>query len=432
MQPVLQVALDFAEMKRALQLAQEAVAGGADWLEAGTPLIKSEGLEAVRALRAAFPGRTLVADMKIMDAGRAEMEMAAKAGANIVVVLGVAADTTIQECIEAGRNYGARVAVDLLGVSDPVTRAQQVEEWGAHFVIYHTGIDEQMSGAARAESLARLRAVAAAVRIPVAAAGGITAETATDTIAAGAAVLIVGGAIIKSADAAEATRRIRHAMTTGEKMAGTLFRRVGEVDIRSILESVSTPNLSDGSHRLPAIVGLVPISPGTKLVGTALTVRTAPGDWAKPVEAIDEARPGDVLVIAAGGCPPAVWGELATHSARQRGLAGVVIDGGIRDTPEIRKLHFPAFARVICSHAGEPKGWGEIGAPVRIDGILVETGDWILGDDDGLVVLPQRRAAEMANRAMDCLEAENRIRQEIQSGQTTLGRVKELLKWEKR
>src|SRR5208283_5975552 len=111
--PVLQVALDFENLSRALLAAREAVEGGVDWVEAGTPLIKSEGLDAVRELRRLFPGKVIVADMKIMDAGRVEVETAAKAGAQIVDVLGTATDATIAECVQAGKNYGAKIAVDL-------------------------------------------------------------------------------------------------------------------------------------------------------------------------------------------------------------------------------------------------------------------------------------------------------------------------------
>jgi 3-hexulose-6-phosphate synthase/6-phospho-3-hexuloisomerase len=167
------------------------------------------------------------------------------------------------------------------------------------------------------------------------------------------------------------------------------------------------------------------------MVGRALPVRAYPGDWAKPVEAIDVAEEGDVIVIDAGGVPPALWGELATHSAVQRKLSGVVIHGAIRDTPEIRKLGFPAFARHVTARAGEPKGFGEIGVPIEIEGIRVEPGDWIVGDDDGVIVIPQRNAVEIANRAMDRLEFENRLRKEIQRG-STLGKVADLYKWEKR
>ena len=138
---VLQVALDFVDLPRAIQVAGEAVAGGADWIEAGTPLIKSEGLRAVRELKAAFPAHTIVADMKTMDAGRTEVEYAAKAGAGVVGVLGAASDATISECAEAARNYGCKLVVDMIEVADPVERARRVQELGADFIGIHTAID---------------------------------------------------------------------------------------------------------------------------------------------------------------------------------------------------------------------------------------------------------------------------------------------------
>jgi len=125
MKPVLQIALDFVNLSRALKAAEEAVAGGVDWLEAGTPLIKSEGLDAVRALRKNFPDSVIIADLKTMDAGRVEVETAAKAGANIAGVLGVASDATIKECIEAAANYGFEIIVDMIGVEDVARRAKQ-------------------------------------------------------------------------------------------------------------------------------------------------------------------------------------------------------------------------------------------------------------------------------------------------------------------
>jgi 3-hexulose-6-phosphate synthase/6-phospho-3-hexuloisomerase len=109
MQPVLQLALDHENLARALKVAKEAVAAGVDWLEAGTPLIKSEGLDAVRALRREFPSVPIVADMKIIDAGRLETECAAKAGADNIHVLAPASDATVIECIEAARRYNAKI-----------------------------------------------------------------------------------------------------------------------------------------------------------------------------------------------------------------------------------------------------------------------------------------------------------------------------------
>ncbi|HOI55686.1 MAG TPA: orotidine 5'-phosphate decarboxylase [Phycisphaerae bacterium] len=424
----LQLALDFVDMSRAMQLASLAVPEGIDIVEAGTPLIKSEGLDAVRQLRKAFPDKTILADMKTADAGRMEMECAAKAGAHMAICLGSCTEPTIRESIEAGHNYGIDVGVDVLGVEDYVGLARKCEQWGAAFINVHLPIDEQMQGRI---SFEKLREIAQAVSIPVAAAGGIHSENVAAAVEMGARIVIVGGAITKAADPAEATRRIRQAIDTRAKVPTELFRRAGEEGLREVLLRVSSANLSDGAHRLPCLDGIRCRTPGVKLCGPALTVRTAPGDWSKPVLAIDQASEGHVIVIDAGGRPPAVWGELASQSAVMRKLSGVVIDGAIRDWDDIRKLPLAAFSRDVCSHAGEPKGLGEIGQPVRVGGQRVETGDWVLGDDDGVVVLPKARAVEMANRAQDVLERENRIRREIVDGRSSLGKVLELLKWEK-
>ena len=427
MEPLVQIALDFVNLNRALKVAEAAAAGGADWLEAGTPLIKSEGLDCLRALRRRFPQKTLVADMKIMDVGRIESESAFKAGANVVCVLGVADDSTIKECVEAAKNYGGRVMVDLLGVSDPTRRAREVEKMGIDYIGMHTSIDEQMRGK---DPFSQLREVSRTVSVPVVVAGGINSETAAKAIDAGASVVIVGGAVIKAKDPREATRIIKEAIKDKKVVPAELFKRARGKEIVQIFKKVSTPNLSDAMHRAGEIKGLVKITPGVKLVGPALTVRSYPGDWAKPVEAIDKAEKGQVIVIDAGGMGPAVWGELATHSAIQKRLGGVVIDGAIRDVPEIVTLKFPAYARLITPTAGEPRGFGEIGIPIRIGGVSIFTGDWLVGDEDGIVVIPQKKAVEIANRAMDVLERENRIREEILEG-GTLSSVTELLRWEK-
>jgi 3-hexulose-6-phosphate synthase/6-phospho-3-hexuloisomerase len=428
MVPRLQVALDFLNLSEAMECARRAVEGGADILEVGTPLLKSEGLAAVRALKSEFPTVPIVCDTKTMDAGRTEMEGAAKAGAAVGTVMGAASDATIRECVDAAANYGFKVELDLLGVADPVARARRGVELGVHLVGVHCPIDDQMEGR---DPFAVLRAVAAAVPVPVAVAGGINSETAPRAVEAGASIVIVGGAINKAVDPREAARVIREALLTGVAVETTLFKRGTGDEIRRILELVSTPNVSDGAHRLRCLDGILPRVAGSKVVGPAYTVRTAPGDWAKPVEAIDHAPEGSVIVVDAGGVPPAIWGELATHSAMQRRLAGIVVDGAIRDTPEIRRLGFPAFARHVTSHAGEARGFGEEDVPVIVAGVRVFPGDWVVGDDDGVIVLSRAKAAEFANRAMDCLEKENRIRHRIDEG-STLNQVAEIYRWEKK
>ncbi len=427
--PVLQVALDFENLERALTAAREAVAGGADWVEAGTPLIKSEGLDAVRELKKAVPGRRIVADMKVMDTGAFEVEIAAKAGADLVTVLGAADDGTIAEAVRGGELYGAEVMVDLLGVADPVARARRAAELGAAAVCWHVGIDMQMQAKTPFELLGEL---ARASPVPVAVAGGLTSESVAEATKAGARILIVGGAITKSRDIVAATRTLKEAITSQKAIASEAFRRYAGSEIRAAFLRVSSPNVTDAMQRAGALHGLAPHlkDPSVRVAGPAVTVVTRDGDWAKPVEAIDRAAPGDVIVIDAGGGTTAVWGELASWSAHGRAVAGVVVDGAIRDLDTILEIGFPAFSRTVSANAGEPKGHGEIGVEVTVGGQKVRPGDWIVGDLSGLVVVPRERAQEVANRALDVLEHENRVREEIQRG-STLASVQKLERWER-
>jgi len=427
--PVLQVALDFENLSRALLAAEESAAGGADWIEAGTPLIKSEGLDAVRQLKQRFPKARIVADMKVMDTGAFEVEIAAKAGADVVTILGAADDDTVAEAVRGGEKYGAEIVVDLLNVADPVARTRRVAELGAAAVCLHIGIDMQMQAKTPFEALARL---AHDAPIPVAVAGGLTSETVAEAVRAGARILIVGGAITKSPDIKQATARIRQAIDTLAVVPSEHFQRYGPDRIREALLKVSTPNLSDALQRQGALHGLLPRfhDPTVKFAGPAITVVTRDGDWAKPVEAIDRAAAGDVIVVDAGAGTTAVWGELASWSAHGRGVAAVVIDGAARDVDAILELGFPVFSRHVSPNAGEPKGHGEIGVEVIVGGQKVRPGDWIVGDASGLVVVPRERATEVANRALDVLEHENRVREEIRRG-STLSSVQKLERWER-
>lgn len=425
---ILQVALDLLNEHRALAIAKDSVSGGADWIEAGTPLIKSEGMEIIRKLKELFPGKTLVADMKTMDTGALETEMAAKAGADIIVILAASDNSTIIDALKSARKYGSKIMVDLLGVKEKIKRSKELEKIGVDYLCTHVGIDEQMMGK---NPLEILTSIVKNTNIPIAVAGGINSETALEIVKAGASIVIIGGAITKAKDVKKATQQIKKVINEKKSIKTVLFKKYDKTQLKEAFSLVSTPNISDAMHKTGAMENIRPVKLGFHMVGRALTVRTIDGDWAKPIEAIDKAEKGQVLVIDVNGGKTAIWGELATWSAKLKGLSGVVIDGAIRDLDDIVKIDFPLFSKHLSSSAGEPKGLGEIGAEITCGNQSVKTGDWIIGDDSGIVVVPQEIAQEIANRALDVKEHENRIREEIKNG-GSLGTVVKVKKWEKK
>ncbi|RQW79403.1 MAG: bifunctional hexulose-6-phosphate synthase/ribonuclease regulator [Methanothrix sp.] len=425
MKPILQVALDLLELDRSVQIAKEAVLGGADWIEAGTPLIKSEGMNSVREMKKALPGTKIVADMKTVDTGAMEVEMAAKAGADIVAMLAASDNSTIEDALRAARQFGVQIMMDLLTVPDPVKRARELDALGVDYICVHVGIDQQMTGR---DTIDFLKQIVKEVKAPVAAAGGIDAQRGAEAIANGAAIVIVGGSVVRSANVTDSARKIRDAIDHVE--ASTAHRQSLEEELISILREVSTPNISDAMHRKGAMRDIHPINLGTKIVGTAVTVQTFGGDWAKPVEAIDIAGPGNVIVIYNGSNSIAPWGGLATLSCKIKGVEGMVIEGAVRDVDEIRAMNYPVFSSGIVPNAGEPKGMGEINAEITCGGQTVRPGDYIVGDESGVVVIPKERAYEIARRAKEVEKMESRLYEEIRRGKT-LAQVANLKKWEK-
>jgi 3-hexulose-6-phosphate synthase/6-phospho-3-hexuloisomerase len=203
--PVIQISLDLIDLNEALDTAALALRAGVDWLEVGTPLIIAEGMRAVRELRAHFPETPIVADLKITDGGWLETEMAIKAGANMVVVMGQAHEETIELVAKAGRDLGAKVMGDNMNMPDPVHGAQLLESLGCDYIIHHISYDmrtvRRQRGLPTPTPLDRLREVVNAVSVPVQAVGGLTIQQAIDTPSYGAPLVVIGAPLAIDAHA---------------------------------------------------------------------------------------------------------------------------------------------------------------------------------------------------------------------------------------
>ncbi|CAH0204857.1 3-hexulose-6-phosphate synthase [Arthrobacter sp. Bi83] len=204
----LQVAIDLLTTEAALELAGK-VAEHVDIIELGTPLVKSEGLSAVTAIKNAHPDKIVFADLKTMDAGELEADIAFKAGADLITVLGAADDSTIAGAVKAAKAHNKGVVVDLIGVADKVTRAKEVRALGAKFVEMHAGLDEQ---AKPGYNLNVLLSAGEEARVPFSVAGGVNLSTIEAVQRAGADVAVAGGAIYSAADPELAAKELRAAI----------------------------------------------------------------------------------------------------------------------------------------------------------------------------------------------------------------------------
>jgi 3-hexulose-6-phosphate synthase len=196
---MIQVSLDLTTIAEALEMARGARRAGIDWLEVGTPLILSEGLHAVRALRDEFPGVPIVADLKTMDGGGLEAEMMLGAGATHVVVMSRAHWASVKEMVKVTHSMGGEVMADVLAAEDKARDARAMQDLGVDWIIVHTGFDERRY-VRGVSPLNDLDAVVAGVDLPVQAVGGLSIEQALETVRRGARSVVIGAPLAIQAE----------------------------------------------------------------------------------------------------------------------------------------------------------------------------------------------------------------------------------------
>ena len=211
-----------------------------------------------------------------------------------------------------------------------------------------------------------------------------------------------------------------------------VLARQRKVDSDTVSQFAKLPvaNVSDSMSRMTAGgARLRPMHGQGGLAGPALTVKAAPGDNLMMHKAIGMAEPGDVIVVDAGGdLTNALMSEMMLMQMEKRGVAGVVINGAIRDAQYIRSHGFPVFAAGITHRGPYKNGPGEINVPVAIDGMVIAPGDLILGDDDGMLCVPFDQVAPVLAAAQAKYDAEQKQIARIQAGTHDAGWVDEALR----
>lgn len=188
------------------------------------------------------------------------------------------------------------------------------------------------------------------------------------------------------------------------------------------LKQLGTATIHEAQGQSGALdSGLRPIDPGVRLCGPALTVDCRPDDNLAIHYALTKARPGDVLVVDAKGFTEAgPWGDLLTLASQKLGIAGLVINGAVRDADAIIAMGFATFSRGLCIKGTNKCQPGKVNVPIIIGGVRINPGDIIVGDRDGLVVVEQSRVEEVIGLSRAREDKEDGIRRGIESGISTV------------
>jgi 4-hydroxy-4-methyl-2-oxoglutarate aldolase len=189
-----------------------------------------------------------------------------------------------------------------------------------------------------------------------------------------------------------------------------VIQRLGELGVATVHEAQGRAGLMKPYMR--------PIYSTAKVAGPAVTVLSHPGDNLMIHAAVEICRPGDVLVVAlVSESTDGMFGELLACSVRAHGVAGVVIDAGVRDVADLTEMKFPVWAKAICAQGTVKETAGSVNVDVVCAGALVHPGDVIIGDLDGIVVVPREQAAEVARLGGERLVKEQRSRERLSSGE---------------
>lgn len=199
-----------------------------------------------------------------------------------------------------------------------------------------------------------------------------------------------------------------------------VFTKIKRAD-KELVEAfggVPVANIADNMGRIYCVGTSIKPYGRKSLLGMALTVKTAPGDNLMVHKALDMAEPGDVIMVdGEGSMDHSLCGEIMFTYAKKRGIAGVVVDGCIRDADSLPDMDFPVYARGVQPKGPYKNGPGEINVPVSVGGIVVFPGDIIVGDGDGVVVIRPSDAPEVLRLSKEQFEKEQKAFEEIKNGE---------------
>jgi len=345
--PLIQLALDSLDFNQTISLAEQ-TAPYVDIFEIGTPCIKHNGVELVKELRARFPHKLILVDLKTMDAGEYEATPFYAAGADICTVLGVSGPATIAGVIKAARAYHAEAQIDLINVPDKLACARAAAELGANIIGVHTGLDAQAAGQTPFADLEAIASLGLKVRLSVA--GGIKQSTVKQVVESGADIIVVGAAIYGAASPADAARVIRDAADGKVTHQQMVIDKIG-----SILSATEDSNAARLTRMLDRASRIFVSGAGRSgLIGKFFAMRLMHSGY--DVSVVGEIvtpsiKRGDLLVIISGSGETE---QLIAFTKRARDVGADILLLTAKDKSTIGDMADAVF------QIGEPGQYGKV------------------------------------------------------------------------
>lgn len=196
----------------------------------------------------------------------------------------------------------------------------------------------------------------------------------------------------------------------------------GEGISDSFPRDISTSHVADALKNLTGtsnvVFGVKPIKSGLNISGEAVTAQTRSDDWGTVLKAIDQAEAGKILFLQSEDDQSAIWGELTSKTAQNKGIKGTIVYGAVRDISAVKSMNYPVFSRSIVPNAGAPLNKGRVNIPLQLGDLTVYPGDFVIADDGGVVVVPQEKLRETLEESLKIKNKEEKILELVNEGKS--------------
>ncbi|WP_372367454.1 orotidine 5'-phosphate decarboxylase / HUMPS family protein [Candidatus Uabimicrobium sp. HlEnr_7] len=391
MKPKLSVSLEFLHLENAIFCAEQSVSAGVDIIEIGSTLLKSTGLTSIKVLRERFPEVTLVADMKVQSNVESEIKAVADAGANSVTISGNVSPQIWQQSLEVAKEHSVNVILDFRDVVHPRRHINKN---------IPDGFDTIMLSLQQ-PSFALLQKTTSILTTPIGVQGVEEEDDIVEAISLGASVIGIRFSDAKEKSIQEAVKSILKILSNAKRTFPKDPVSLHEEQLLQLLEQVSPSDFCEVSDKPCFLESVYPVQKYTKIAGKAATLKVWPGAELAVLDFLMKMESHCILVIDAGGRGSAVWGQMATEIAIKKELVGVVVYGSIKDVNKIREKGLPCYTSSITPIITKNQDSSFSGnCPLKIGEVFIKPGDWLIGDDTGVISISQQDIFFKTNEAL--------------------------------